>query len=138
MRQGSKPLSFTITQLAAEFGMTTRAIRFYEDQGLLAPRRVGSNAAPRRVYGARERVRIRLILRGKRLGMSLAEIKELFDLYDADKTERAQLAKFLQILDARRGILVQQRDDIAATLIEIEDVARECKRLLSDKPAKQA
>jgi DNA-binding transcriptional MerR regulator len=138
MRQGSKPLSFTITQLAAEFGMTTRAIRFYEDQGLLAPRRVGSSAAPRRVYGARERVRIRLILRGKRLGMSLAEIKELFDLYDADKTERAQLAKFLQILDARRGILVQQRDDIAATLIEIEDVARECKRLLSDKPAKQA
>ena len=92
----------TISELAKEFALTTRAIRFYEDCGLVSPRRVGSA----RVYGERERVRIKLILRGKRLGLSLAEIGELLDLYEVARNERAQLSKFLAILGERRGRLL--------------------------------
>ena len=83
--------TYSISELAKEFALTTRAIRFYEDCGLLSPQRKGSA----RVYGERERVRIKLILRGKRLGLSLAEIGELLDLYEVARNERAQLSKFL-------------------------------------------
>src|SRR3954453_1964186 len=119
---------YTISDLAKEFALTTRAIRFYEDQGLLAPRRNGT----RRMYGERERVRIKLILRGKRLGLSLSEIRELFDLYAATRSEREQLTKFLQMLADRRAMLLQQREDIDAVLAEIGILERDCRRRLRD------
>src|SRR5438045_1294346 len=97
-----RPATFTISDLAREFALTTRAIRFYEDCGLVAPRRNGRA----RVYGERERVRIKLILRGKRLGLSLAEIGELLDLYEVTRNERAQLTKFLTMLAASRARLI--------------------------------
>jgi DNA-binding transcriptional MerR regulator len=123
--------TFTISELAREFALTTRAIRFYEDEGLIAPTRQG-NA---RVYGERERVRLKLVLRGKRLGLSLAEIAELLDLYEIAHNERAQLAKFLDLLADRRGRLMQQKEDIDAVLAEIDGVERECRRRLKDDVA---
>jgi DNA-binding transcriptional MerR regulator len=122
--------TFSITALSAEFAISTRAIRFYEDQGLISPARKGEGEQARRVYGLRERTRIKLILRGKRLGMSLQEIKDLFDLYDADKSERSQLEKFIAILADRQAHLEQQRLDIDASLLEINEVAQNCARLL--------
>jgi len=122
----------SISELAKEFALTTRAIRFYEDCGLLSPRRFGSA----RVYGERERVRIKLILRGKRLGLSLAEIGELLDLYEVARNERAQLSKFLELLAERRGRLLQQKEDIDATLAEIEGLERECRRRLKEPEAR--
>jgi DNA-binding transcriptional MerR regulator len=121
-----EPLSYSISDLAKEFALTTRTIRFYEDEGLLAPKRAGT----RRLYTERERVRIKLILRGKRLGLSLSEIRELLDLYGAAKGERAQLLKFLQVLAARRAMLNQQREDIAIVLAEIDALERQCRKRL--------
>lgn len=118
--------TFTITELADEFALTTRAIRFYEDQGLLAPARRGT----RRLYTPRERVRLKLILRGKRLGMSLAEIAEILDLYKADNSERSQLEKFLEVLARRRDMLEQQREDIDVVLAEISAIERDCRKRL--------
>src|SRR5438128_10716991 len=117
---------YSISDLAREFALTTRAIRFYEDEGLLSPHRSGRS----RVYAERERVRIKLILRGKRLGLSLSEIRELLDLYDASKTERPQLLKFLEVLSSRRAMLKQQQEDIAVVLIEIEGLERACRKRL--------
>ena len=124
----SRAPTYTISELAREFALTTRAIRFYEDSGLVAPERAGSA----RIYGERERVRIKLILRGKRLGLSLAEIRELLDLYEVARNERAQLSKFLALLADRRARLLQQKDDIDATLAEIDGVERECRRRLKE------
>jgi len=124
----------SISELAREFALTTRAIRFYEDCGLIAPERVGNV----RVYGERERVRIKLVLRGKRLGLSLAEIGELLDLYEVAKNERAQLSKFLMLLADRRARLMQQKEDIDATLAEIDGVERECRRRLKEGVAATA
>lgn len=121
--------SYTITDLAREFGITTRAIRFYEDHGLLAPRRVGRN----RVYGSRDRVRLKLTLRGKRLGLSLSEIRELLDMYDAAKGEKAQLLRFVEVLERRRAILEQQREDIEAVLGEIAQLEAQCRNLLGER-----
>ena len=118
--------TYSISELAQEFALTTRAIRFYEDEGLLAPRRRGVA----RVYGERERTRIKLILRGKRLGLSLSEIRELFDIYATAGNERAQLTKFLQMLADRRAMLDQQREDIDAVLAEIAFIERDCRRRL--------
>lgn len=118
--------TYSISELAQEFALTTRAIRFYEDQGLLAPRRRGLA----RVYGERERTRIKLILRGKRLGLALSEIRELFDIYATAGNERAQLEKFLQMLADRRAMLHQQREDIDAVLAEIAFIERDCRRRL--------
>ena len=123
--------TYTISELAREFALTTRAIRFYEDCGLVRPERRGRA----RVYGERERVRIKLILRGKRLGLSLAEIGELLDLYEVAHNERAQLAKFLALLEERRARLLQQKEDIDAVLAEIEGVERECRRRLKEERA---
>jgi DNA-binding transcriptional MerR regulator len=120
------PVTFTISDLAREFALTTRAIRFYEDEGLLAPRRSGRS----RVYGERERVRIKLILRGKRLGLTLSEIRELLDLYEATRSERPQLVKFLQVLAERRARLEQQQEDISIVLAEIDTLERQCRRRL--------
>ena len=119
-------VTYTISDLAREFALTTRAIRFYEDEGLLAPRRSGRS----RIYGERERVRIKLILRGKRLGLSLSEIRELLDLYEATRSERPQLVKFLQVLAERRAMLEQQQEDIAIVLAEIDALERQCRRRL--------
>ena len=118
--------TYTISDLAQEFALTTRAIRFYEDEGLLAPRRRGLA----RIYGERERTRIKLILRGKRLGLSLSEIRELFDIYTTAGNEQAQLSKFLQMLADRRAMLHQQREDIDAVLAEIAFIERDCRRRL--------
>jgi len=132
--QASGEPLYTISALAQEFALTTRAIRFYEDEGLITPVRRGRV----RMYGERERVRIKLILRGKRLGLSLSEIRELFDLYAATRNERAQLAKFLQMLGDRRAMLLQQREDIDAVLAEISILERDCRRRLRDADAAPA
>ena len=105
----------SIGDLAREFDVTPRAIRFYEDRGLLAPRREGQ----RRIYTARDRTRLKLTLRGKRLGLTLGEIRELIDMYEAGRDERPQLERFLAILAQHRGSLEQQREDIEAQLAEI-------------------
>ncbi len=121
--------TYTITELAREFDITTRAIRFYEDEGLLSPQRIGRN----RVYTSRERVRLMLILRGKRLGFTLSEVKELFDIYDASRDQVPQLMQYLKILHYRRASLEQQRRDIDAVLKEIEAFERQCMKILQDK-----
>lgn len=127
MTPPSSAATYSISELAREFDLTTRTIRFYEDQGLLAPSRAGKH----RVYGNRERVRIRLILRGKRLGFSLAEIKEYLDLYEATEGEKRQLEKFLAGLAKRRHSLAQQREDIDAVLHEIDNLENQCRKLLA-------
>lgn len=121
--------TYTISELAREFALTTRAIRFYEDEGLIVPQRDGRT----RIYTERDRVRIRLILRGKRLGLALAEIAEILDLYDVG-SERAQLSKLLVVLGDRRARLLQQREDIDQMLAEIAEVERECRRRLRGAP----
>ena len=121
--------TYTITELAREFGITTRAIRFYEDHGLLAPTRMGRS----RVYANRDRVRLKLTLRGKRLGLSLSEIRELIDMYDAATDEKTQLHRFLEVLDKRRTSLEQQREDIEAVLAEIAELERQCRDILSGR-----
>jgi DNA-binding transcriptional MerR regulator len=117
---------YTITALAAEFGITPRAIRFYEDMGLLAPDRAGRN----RVYSQRDRTRLKLTLRGKRLGLTLAEIRTLVDMYDSPADTAPQLQAFLAVLARHRRQLEQQREDIAATLTEIAEHESRCRRLL--------
>ncbi len=124
--------TYSISELAQEFALTTRAIRFYEDEGLLAPQRRGQT----RVYGERERTRIKLILRGKRLGLALSEIRELFDIYAAARQRAAAARKFVQMLADRRAMLLQQREDIDAVLAEIDALERDCRRRL--KPARGA
>jgi len=122
---------YTISELAAEFALTTRAIRFYEDEGLVAPRRNGQA----RVYGERERTRIKLILRGKRLGLTLAEIREILDLHDSRDGDRRQLLRFVEVLEHRRRQLEIQRGDIDALLDEIAALERDCRRRLKDRDA---
>jgi len=108
--------TFSIAQLAREFDITTRAIRFYEDEGLLTPKRRGQT----RIYAPRDRTRLKLILRGKRLGFSLLEIAEMVTMYDAPPGETGQLELFLKRIAERRGLLEQQREDIKVTLSELE------------------
>jgi len=119
--------TYSITDLAREFGLTTRAIRFYEDKGLLAPRREGQ----RRIYGARERVRLDLILRGKRLGFSLAEIDEILGLYDQTGDDRAQLRLLVAKLEERQAALLRQRADIDVTLAEMGEILARCRTSLA-------
>jgi len=127
--RGTMSTTFTISELAKEFGVTTRTIRFYEDQGLLSPKREGTT----RVFSSRDRVRLKLALRGKRLGFSIAEIRELFELYDVSRDEKKQLEEFLSRLDRRRAHLEQQREDIEVMLNEINFFANQCRRLLKGK-----
>lgn len=117
--------TYTIAELAREFELTPRAIRYYEDQGLIAPARVGVQ----RVYTKRDRIRLKLTLRGKRLGLSLAEIRELIDMYDT-APESSQLARLLEVLAHRRAKLEQQREDIEAVLEELDAFERQCRGLL--------
>jgi len=106
---------FSIGELATEFDVTPRAIRFYEDHGLLSPRRAGQ----RRIYSPRDRTRLKLTLRGKRLGLSLSEIRTLIDMYEPGRDERPQLERFLTALEEHKATLLQQRTDIEAQLSEI-------------------
>ncbi len=120
--------TFTIGELAREFDLTTRAIRFYEDCGLLSPQRSGRN----RVYTARDRSRLKLTLRGKRLGLTLAEVKDLVDMYESPRDTLPQLKKFLVVLGAHRAQLEQQMADLQATLEEVRAHEKEARRLLAE------
>jgi DNA-binding transcriptional MerR regulator len=129
--------TYTITELAREFDITARAIRFYEDQGILSPSREGAGGR-NRVYTPRDRTRLKLTLRGKRIGLSLAEIKSLVDMYESPKDTEAQMLRFLGVLSQHRENLEQQREDIEMSLSEIAAHEDECKRLLAaiaEKPA---
>lgn len=106
---------FAIADLAREFGISTRAIRFYETKGLLTPERVGST----RVFRRRDRARLILILRGKRLGFSLRDISEYLSLYDADRTQRAQVKLLVEMVDQRMLMLEQQLMDLQTTISEL-------------------
>ncbi|GIL03938.1 MerR family DNA-binding transcriptional regulator [Betaproteobacteria bacterium PRO7] len=123
---------FTITDLAREFDITPRAIRFYEDQGILAPTRAGASGL-KRVYSPRDRTRLKLTLRGKRLGLTLTQIRELIDMYESPKDAVAQARKFLAILEQHRATLEQQREDIEVTLAEIGQHEAECRRILTGR-----
>lgn len=118
--------TYTISQLAREFEITSRAIRFYEDQGLLTPQREGRN----RIYSKADRTRLKLTLRGKRLGLSLAEIRELLDMYGGVHDSAPQLQRFLRILADRRAEMEQQQRDIEAVLREIDMLEQQCHALL--------
>lgn len=126
-RQEMSEATFTITELSREFDVTPRTIRYYEDQGLLFPQRSGLQ----RVYAKRDRTRLKLALRGKRLGLSLAEIKGMIDMYDTAQDEEGQLVKFLAALAQRRAALEQQREDIEALLAEINGFELQCRELLA-------
>ena len=120
--------TYSISELAKEFDITTRSIRFYEDQGLLTPQRQGQT----RIYSKRDRVRLKLILRGKRLGFSLAETGQLFELYDADKSSVTQLTTMLQLIELKKTELHQQLDDIKVVLMELITVEKRCRDTLTD------
>ena len=120
---------FSISELAREFDVTPRAIRFYEDHGLLAPRRDGQ----RRIYTARDRTRLKLTLRGKRLGLALSEIRELIDLYEPGRDERPQLERFLAVLEAHISSLAQQRADIEAQLSELQAFQKKVRKQLRER-----
>lgn len=130
--------SYTISELAREFDLTTRAIRFYEDCGLLTPERGGAGGR-QRVYTTRDRTRLKLTLRGKRLGLSLAEIKELVDMYESPRDSVPQLRKYLAVLAAHREQVEQQMVDLQATLDEVRSHEKEARRLLAaGEPKKPA
>ena len=124
--------AYTITELAAEFAVTLRTIRFYEEQGMLSPQRQGRN----RVYAARDRVRLKLILRGKRLGLSLAEIKDLIGMYSSTEDETPQLLECLRVMEKRRLALEQQREDIEAMLTEIAQFETQCQQELTRRSSR--
>ncbi len=126
--------TYTISDLAEEFGVTTRTLRHYEDEGLVTPAREGLN----RIYSHRDRVRLKLALRGKRLGFSLSELRELFELYDLANDERKQLEEFAVKLERRRAQLEQQREDVEVMLNEINFFANQCQRLLAESDTGKA
>jgi DNA-binding transcriptional MerR regulator len=121
-------ITYSIGELAREFDITTRSIRFYEDQGLIYPTRKGQT----RIYTQRDRVRLKLILRGKRLGFSLAETGRLFELYDADKTSITQLNTIMDLIAEKKNDLNQQLEDIKAVLIELSGLEKNCQEALTN------
>ena len=120
--------TFSISELAKEFDITTRSIRFYEDQGLISPDRNGQT----RIYSKRDKVRLKLILRGKRLGFTLAETGRLFELYDADKSSAKQLTTMLALIEEKKSDLSQQMDDIKVVLMELVTADRRCHDTLQE------
>ncbi|MCW0209247.1 MerR family DNA-binding transcriptional regulator [Achromobacter veterisilvae] len=124
------PSTWTISELAREFDVTPRTIRFYEDQGIVSPAREGRN----RIFGPRDRTRLKLALRGKRLGLQLSEILTLIDMYDGPGDTEVQLRQYLSVLQQHRSTLEQQRRDIEDTLQEISLQERQCRELLAQKP----
>ncbi|AEB50224.1 MULTISPECIES: MerR family transcriptional regulator [Aeromonas] len=117
-----KEITYSISELAHEFDVTPRTIRYYEDEGLLTPQREGQT----RIYSHRDKIRLKLTLRGKRLGFSLAEIRELFDMYDTDKSSKTQLHSMIQLIEAKRGALRQQLEDIQMVMAELEAAEQRC------------
>jgi DNA-binding transcriptional MerR regulator len=122
--------TFTISDLAREFDLTTRAIRFYEDMGLLQPQREGPGGR-NRVYSSRDRTRLKLTLRAKRLGLSLTEAKDIIDMYDSPRDTGPQLRKFLTVLANHRRQLEEQMADLVANLDEVKVHEKEAKALLA-------
>jgi len=122
VKQESLMTTWTITQLAQEYGVTLRTLRHYEELGLLAPERRGTT----RVYHQRDRIRVGLILRGKRLGFSLEEIRVIVNMYDEPPGERGQLEYLIEQCDVRRVQLEQQRRDIDDTIDELAAVRSRC------------
>jgi DNA-binding transcriptional MerR regulator len=123
----SEQTNYSISDLSKEFDITTRSIRFYEDQNLLFPERKGQT----RIYNQGDRVRLKLILRGKRLGFSLAETGKLFELYDADKSSVKQLITMMDLIAQKKEDLKQKLDDINAVLIELDELEINCKKVLN-------
>ena len=119
---------FTISQLSKEFAITTRSIRFYEDQGLLSPQRDGQ----KRIYSSHDRTWLKLICRGKRLGLSLAEIRQILDMYDSSASNNdQQLLAFIDKIKFRKAALEQQMLDISALKKELDEAEKRCKKALS-------
>ena len=116
--------TYTVGELASELGVTTRTLRFYEEAGIVTPARSGSGSA--RAYGARDRARLVLALRGKRFGMSLAEIREIVDMYDAEPGESGQIRRLLASLERVRTDLSARREELDRTVAEVDDVTRRC------------
>jgi len=126
--------TYTISELAHEFGVTTRTIRFYEEKGLVRPLREGQ----KRLYTPADRVRIKLILRGKRIGMTLQESVELIDMYDPKRNNTRQLHSLISTVSERRTILLQQRKDVDDMLASLDDVRELCERALGKRRNKVA
>lgn len=129
-----KQTTWTISELAKEFNITPRTIRFYEDQGIVSPRREGRN----RIYASRDRTRLKLALRGRRLGLQLAEIVNLINLYDSSSDSTiTQLRHYRSVLQEHQNKLEQQRKDLDLTLKELQQQIQECQKLLDIKTEKQ-
>ncbi len=120
--------TYSISELAREFEITPRTIRYYEDEGLILPDRVGQ----RRVYSAGDRVRLALVLRGKRLGFSLSEAKDIIDLYSAPQGEAGQLQTLLEKLETKRELLEEKRRDLDATIANMDRYAARCREQLAE------
>jgi DNA-binding transcriptional MerR regulator len=120
---------YSISELARELDVTARTIRFYEEQGLIEPERRGQQ----RIFDRRDRARLKLILRGKRIGLSLAEIHEILDLYQLARDETQQSQKLLELLSDRRTRLLSQRQDIDAVLQEIETLSEHCRAVIAER-----
>ena len=126
--------TYSISELAKEFDVTTRSVRFYEDQGLLHPTRRGQT----RIFSSKDRVRLKLILRGKRMGFSLAETKELFDLWDETLSgNEKQLLLMLDTLARKRAQLEQQKNDIAQAEMEMDTAEARCREALAELQKKK-
>ena len=124
--------TYTISELASEFEVSTRTIRFYEEKGLVQPMREGQ----KRLYTAADRVRIKLILRGKRIGMTLKESVEVIDLYDPKRNNAEQLLSLINTISVRRARLLQQKDDIDDMLTGLNEVLRLCEKALGKRQKK--
>jgi DNA-binding transcriptional MerR regulator len=133
------PTTYTISDLAKEFDLTTRAMRFYEDMGLLQPERSGPGGR-NRVYSSRDRTRLKLTLRAKRLGLSLTEAREIIDMYDSPRDTGPQLRKFLAVLAQHRKQLEEQMADLQANLDEVKVHEKEARAVLAraEKPRQAA
>ncbi len=130
MRAGNlcgKERTYSISELAQEFDITPRTIRYYEDEGLITPAREGQTP----IYSHKDRTRLNLTPRGRRLGFSLAEIRELFDMYDTDRSSRMQLHSMIQLIEARRHSLRQQLEDIQMVMAELDAAEQRCIQSLS-------
>ena len=127
MIEKEKLAEYSISELSKKFDITTRSIRFYEDQGLLTPTRKGQT----RIYSQRDKVRLKLILRGKRLGFSLGETGRLFELYDADKSSAKQLTIMMELIEEKKSDLKQKLDDINTLLMELNDIEKNCQEILT-------
>ena len=122
--------TYSISELSKEFDVTTRAIRLYEESGLLAPERDGS----KRIYQDRDKVRLQLIMRGKRIGFTLAQVKEMFDLYDSKPVEgeKKQIIYLLELMEQRLEVLRLQREELELAVVDIESVCERARETLSE------